>query len=130
MSTSRWSLIPKWCAISWRTVWADLAREPLRVVAVEPLERPAVDRDLVRHRAGVADPAARQRNALVEPEIRRPAGRLVLDHDRDVRHLRPNVVREPVDRGLDEVGERVGVVVGHTTVLAVALGLTGERVFV
>jgi hypothetical protein len=62
----------------------DLPAQHLRVPAVEPLERPAVDRDLVRQRAAVAAPSSRERNALIEAKERLPPRRLVLDDDLDV----------------------------------------------
>src|SRR3954451_13536154 len=57
-----------------------LAPQDLRVTAGEPLERTAVDRDLVGERAGVVGAAPRQRHALVEPEQRPSGRRLVLDY--------------------------------------------------
>ena len=53
---------------------ADLPLQQLGVVAVEPLERPAVDRDLVRRRTGVLARAGGERDPFVEPEQRLPAG--------------------------------------------------------
>lgn len=63
----------------------DLTAQTLPIGAVQPLERPAVDRDLVRQDAGVAASPSRQRNALVEPEQRLPGRRLSFDDDRDIR---------------------------------------------
>ena len=62
----------------------DLAAQTLAIGAVETLERPAVDRDLVGQDAGVPASPPRQRNALIEPEQRLAWRRLFLDHDRDV----------------------------------------------
>src|SRR5204863_2097058 len=55
----------------------DLPHEQLVVAAVEPLQRPAVDRDPVRRDGGVAARAPCQRHALVEPEQGKPGRRLV-----------------------------------------------------
>ena len=79
-STSRSSEIPKWCAISCKTT-----RRTCRTSSsprVQPLERPAVDRDLVRRHGRVRARAHGQRDALVEAEQRQPGRRLVLDDDR------------------------------------------------
>src|SRR5437867_13257648 len=64
----------------------DLTAQALAVVAVVPLERAAVDRDLVRRDSRVAARPAGEGNALVEAEQRLPVRRLVLDDDLDVRH--------------------------------------------
>src|SRR5262249_19655999 len=85
-----------------------LTREHLRIVAVIALERAAVDRDPVRQER-VPLAVRRARHALVEPEERLPVGRLVLDVDLDVVHVRPQIRRERVDRVQDELLERIVV---------------------
>src|SRR5436190_9419001 len=83
----------------------DLRLQERWVVAVQPLEREPVDRDLVRRHAGVAGRPARERDPLVQPEQRHSGRRLVLDHDRDVRHRLVQVGRQRVDRGLHRLLE-------------------------
>src|ERR671936_2191110 len=51
---------------------ADLVAENRMVAAVQPLERAAVDRDLVRRHGPVRARARRQRNAVVQAEQRLP----------------------------------------------------------
>src|SRR4051812_16131502 len=91
----------------------DLAREQLGVVPVEPLERPAVDRDLVGQRAGVVGAAAGERDALVEAEERVASGGLIFDDELDVGHLLAQVVRQRVDRALGQLLELVDEVGFH-----------------
>jgi hypothetical protein len=62
----------------------DLPAQTLAVGALEALERPAVDRDLVRQDAGVPASALRQWDALVETEQRLAGRWLCLDDDRDI----------------------------------------------
>jgi hypothetical protein len=62
----------------------DLAAQTLPIGAVEALEWPAVDRDLVRQGAGVPASPSCQRNALIEPEQRLAGRRLSFDDDRDI----------------------------------------------
>jgi hypothetical protein len=93
----------------------DIAAQQLGIVSVEALERATVDRDLVRQRAGVIDPAPRERDALVEAEQRLPRRRLVLDDDLDVRDLFAQVVRQRVERVLDQALEVRAIDDGRTT---------------
>src|SRR6266566_1303729 len=74
-----------------------LPAKHLLVLSVEALQRAAVDRDLVRERAGVEAAAPRQRDALVEAEQRLAARRFGLDDDLDVRHLRSQLRRQGVE---------------------------------
>ena len=62
----------------------DLAAQTFSIGAVEALERPAVDRDLVRQDAAVTASPSRQRNALIEPEQRLAGRWLRFDDDRDI----------------------------------------------
>jgi hypothetical protein len=94
---------------------SDVAAQQLGIVSVEALERAAVDRDLVGQRAGVVDPAPRQRDALVEPEQRLPRRRLVLDDDLDVGDLFAQIGRQRVERVLDQALEVRAIDDGRTT---------------
>jgi hypothetical protein len=79
----------------------DLALQTLPVGAVEALERPAVDRDLVRLDSAVSASPSRQRNALLQPELRLPGRRLFFDDDRDIGDDISKFARERGDRLLD-----------------------------
>jgi hypothetical protein len=94
---------------------SDIAAQQLGIVSVEALERAAVDRDLVRQRAGVIDPAPRERDALVEPEQRLPRRRLLFDDDLDVGDLFAQVGRQRVERVLDQALEVRAIDGGRTT---------------
>src|SRR5262249_43522969 len=91
-----------------------LLAQRLVIGAVETLERAAVDRDLVRQRAGVEAASPCQRDALVEPQQRLTVRRLLLDDDLHVRHLAPQIRRQRVERILGVLGEQlVGVALAH-----------------
>jgi hypothetical protein len=77
----------------------DLRAQLVRVGAVQPLERPAKDRDLVGQRTGVTARTAGQRYALVQAEQRLAVRRLVLEDDRHVRHRAAELGRQRVERG-------------------------------
>src|SRR5262249_4936736 len=62
----------------------DLGVEERGIMAVRPLERPAVDRDQVGQRARVRCSAPRMGDAVIEAEEVLAGQRLVLDDDRDV----------------------------------------------
>ena len=72
----------------------DLAPQTLPVGAVEALERPAVDRDLVRQDTAVTASPSRQRNALIQPQQRLPGRRLSFDDDRDIGDVVSKVARK------------------------------------
>src|SRR6266508_4169501 len=93
----------------------DLAAEPVRVAAVESLERAAVDADLVGEDAAVPAPAPRERDALVEAEQRLARRRLLLDDDLDVRHRLAQVGGKGVEGVLDELLELVHYAVSSTS---------------
>src|SRR4051794_8327458 len=63
---------------------SNLTAETLAIGAVETLQRPAVDRDLVRQNARVPASPTCQRNTLIEPKQRLAGRRLSFDHDRDI----------------------------------------------
>ena len=92
------------------------------VARVQPLERPAVDGDLVRRHRRVRARAHGQRDALVEAEQRQSGRRLVFDDDSDVRHERAQVVRQRLDRLLDQLLELV-----HRYSLAYGTRLQGDQ---
>ena len=79
-----------------------LAAQQLRVVPVEPYERAAVDRDLVREDAAVVAAPGREGNALVEAEQTLPVWRFLFDHDAHVRDARAQLGWEGVERVLHE----------------------------
>src|ERR671931_1488634 len=85
----------------------DLAAQQLRVVPVEPHERAAVDRDLVREDAAVVAAPGREGNALVEAEQALPARRFLFDHDAHVRDARAQLGWEGVERVLHEFVEPI-----------------------
>src|ERR1700704_812884 len=84
----------------------DLAPQHLRVPSIKPFQRTAVDRDLVRHRTGVAAPPPRERHALIQAKKRLTIWRLGLQHDLDVGDTVAQLAWErikPVLNGLLEV---------------------------
>ena len=78
----------------------DLLEQAVAVGAVVTLERPSIDGDLVRGHCAVPAASPGHGDALVETEERLTSRRLVLDHDRDVRHGVAKLGRERVERFL------------------------------
>jgi hypothetical protein len=90
--------------------------------SIQAFEWRAIDRDLVGQRARVVDAAPRQRHPLVETK-ESLVGRLVLDHDLDVRDPLTQVRRDRVDRVFDEpldIGRRSVYSAGQTIRSAVS----------
>ena len=116
-SASSWrraSLIPKWCAISWRTVSWTRSRTP-STRAGGPEARAAIDRDPRGHE-DVVGVERRPRHALVQPVQARHAHALeqlprrpVLDRDRDGAEPLAERGGQPVDGLQDPVLERLVV---------------------
>src|SRR6266702_527133 len=87
--------------------------QQLGIVSVEPFERAAVNRDLVRERPAVADAAPRERHALIEAE-ERPAPRwFVVYDDLDVGDPIAQRRRERIKCGLNDLLEVSGRIVAH-----------------
>ncbi len=75
-----------------------LELETISIAAVIPLERPTIDRDLVRRNCAVGAPASRQRKTLVEPKQGLTRRRLVLDNDGHIRHRCTELRWQRLDR--------------------------------
>src|ERR1700756_3293990 len=71
----------------------DLATQAF-TVAVEALERSAIDRDLVGQDTRVAASPPRQRNPLIETKERLARWRFFLDDDRDIRDVVAETLRK------------------------------------
>jgi len=105
----------------------DLAPQALPIGAVQALERPAVDRDLVRQDTAVTAAPSRQRNALIQPEQRLPGRRLPFDDDRDVRDDVSKVARKRGHCVLDLPLEVNLTVNGHMSSVARARAALRRR---
>src|SRR5205814_8185370 len=79
----------------------------LGIAAGHPLDRAAVNRDLVREDAGVVRAAPPQRDALVQAEEGLAGRWLVLDGHGHVGHLVADVRGQGVERIADQLLERV-----------------------